>query len=105
MQMLLISDLDGTLLDRETYSFTAAIPALHQLRERQIPLVLCTSKTRAEVEAVRVALGNRHPFIVENGGAIFLPKRYFPFAIPGSEHRDGYDVVPLGDNYAELVQA
>ena len=104
MPMLVISDLDGTLLDRNTYAFAAATPALDKLLEQEIPLVLCTSKTRGEVEVVRAALGNRHPFIVENGGAIFIPEGYFPFSIDDAERRDGYDMIPLGDDYSELVR-
>ena len=47
---IVISDLDGTLLHAQTYSFDAAQPALQRLRKERIPLVLCSSKTRAEVE-------------------------------------------------------
>jgi len=44
------SDLDGTLLDARTYSFDAALPALGILRARRVPLVVCSSKTRTEIE-------------------------------------------------------
>ena len=43
------TDLDGTLLDPRTYAWTAARPALRALARRQQPLVIVTSKTRAEV--------------------------------------------------------
>ena len=52
--------------------------------------MLVTSKTRSEVEPVRRALGNHDPFIVENGGAAFLPAGSFPFPVPSvisGEHR------------------
>lgn len=71
--MIVFSDLDGTLLDRDTYSYAQAVPAMDQLRARGIPLVLVTSKTRAEVEALRAEMGNTDPFIVENGAAICFP--------------------------------
>jgi len=103
--LVVVSDLDGTMLDHTTYSFDAARPAIEQLNNAQVPLVLCTSKTRAEVEAVRAALGNRHPFIVENGGGVYVPMGYFPFEIDGAEPRDSYLVIPIGDPYAELVLA
>ena len=102
---LLFSDLDGTLLDPRTYSFDAALPALEALRRDGIPLVLVTSKTRAEVELWRRRLDNTEPFVVENGGAIYIPRGYFPFAADDARERDGYEVIELGAPYEELVAA
>src|SRR5215831_9783180 len=103
--LLVLSDLDGTLLDHTTYAFDAARAALERLRDARVPLVLCTSKTRAEVEPIRAALGNAHPFIVENGGGVYVPTDYFPFEIEGTERRGDCIVIPLGDPYAELTRA
>jgi mannosyl-3-phosphoglycerate phosphatase family protein len=100
---LIFTDLDGTLLDRDTYAWDGARPALDRLRLRGIPWVLVTSKTRAEVELWRRRLENRHPFIVENGGAAYIPLGYFPFAVRGGKHRDSYEVLEWGTPYAELV--
>ena len=36
-QLVLFSDLDGTLLDHESYSFDAARPALDRLRREDVP--------------------------------------------------------------------
>jgi mannosyl-3-phosphoglycerate phosphatase len=102
---VVFTDLDGTLLDHSTYSFTEARPALGLLKSRGIPLVICTSKTRREAEYWRRLLDNHHPFIVENGGAVFVPEGYFDFAIPGAEPRDGHLMLPLGAPYAELVES
>ncbi len=101
--VLLFSDLDGTLLDSRTYSYEAARPALEAIGRRGIPLVVVTSKTRAEVELWRRRLGNEEPFIVENGGAVYIPRGYFPFKIEGARRREGYDVIELGTPYGELV--
>ena len=100
--LLVFTDLDGTLLDHETYSFEPALPALTFLRERNIPLVLCTSKTRAEIEPLRNQLKNTHPFISENGGALFIPKGYFcpePETVLQDSH---YLTVELGTQYSQL---
>jgi mannosyl-3-phosphoglycerate phosphatase len=70
---LVATDLDGTLLDRETYGFAAALPALDALRRAGVPLVLCSSKTRAEMEPLAAAIGVRGPLVVENGGAVVEP--------------------------------
>jgi mannosyl-3-phosphoglycerate phosphatase len=98
---VLFSDLDGTLLHPLTYSFDPARPALDLIKERKIPLVLVSSKTRAELEAWRVRLGNDHPFVSENGGGIFIPGGYFPFPAGGSA-RAPYEVITLGMPYEEV---
>jgi len=101
---VIFTDLDGTLLDR-AYSYAAARPALALMRELDVPLVFCSSKTRAEIEYWRSRLNNRHPFIIENGGALYVPRDYFPFAIRAPVYRDGYAVFEFGDPYGELVGA
>lgn len=87
------------------YSCAAASPALGLLQELGMPLVLCTSKTRAEVEAIRLRLGNRDPFIVENGGALYIPQGYFPIDIQTPARRGEYGVIEIGTRYPELVQS
>jgi mannosyl-3-phosphoglycerate phosphatase family protein len=109
-QPIIFTDLDGTLLDHETYSFSAAMPALERIRERHIPLVFCSSKTRAEIEIWRKRLENHDPFISENGGAIFMPVSYFPEndiggLWPKTETIDGYCVLVLGTPYPVLRRA
>jgi mannosyl-3-phosphoglycerate phosphatase family protein len=77
-KLLVYTDLDGTLLDHFSYSFAAAQPMLGILDENNIPVIPVTSKTRAELFNLRNDLNNHHPFIVENGAAVFIPKDYFP---------------------------
>lgn len=100
---IVFTDLDGTLLEHETYSWDAARPALERLKDLRVPWVLVTSKTRAEVELWRSRLGNRHPYIVENGAAAFVPRDYFAFPIAGSVERDNYHVLEWGRKYGHLV--
>lgn len=104
MQPLIFTDLDGTLLD-DSYSFAAASPALQVIQERRIPLILCSSKTRTEIEYYRAKLNNVHPFISENGGAIFIPKEYFDFPVPNAIIGNQYLVVELGAPYPKLRSA
>ncbi len=68
---IVFSDLDGTLLDHDTYSYAPALPALEGLKARGIPVVLASSKTAAEIAPLRGALGLAHcPAIVENGAGV-----------------------------------
>ncbi len=71
---LVFSDLDGTLLDWQTYSPVVARPALARLRELGVPVIFCSSKTATEQRALRESLRIRSiPSIVENGAAIIVP--------------------------------
>ena len=103
--IVVFTDLDGTLLDADTYAWEMARPALQQLKSRGIPLVLATGKTRDESEFWRSLLRIGDPFIVENGGAAFIPKGYFPFPIPDAISRDGYQILEWGTPYDVLTNA
>lgn len=103
--ILLFTDLDGTFLDSDSYSWGAARPAIDRLRAEGIPWVFVTSKTRAEVEFWRRATGNSHPYIIENGAALVIPQGYFPSRVPDSRPFDGCDVVEWGTPYLDLVAA
>ena len=109
-KLIIITDMDGTLLDTASYSFDAALPALGLIRARNVPLIICSSKTRAEIEHYRQKLGNTHPFISENGGAVFVPKGYFrdeirPPVYAAAEEDTGYTVIRLGARYEDLRRA
>lgn len=102
LNVVVITDLDGTLLDRATYSYGPAIPALELLRRKEIPLVFCSAKTRAEQEVYRREIEIDDPFIVENGGAIFIPQGYFPFDFDYHKTIGRYSVIELGMPYQEV---
>lgn len=69
--LIVFTDLDGTLLDHHSYSYSAAMPAIRTLRDRGIPLVLASSKTAAEIAPLRAELGfSDTPAIVENGAGV-----------------------------------
>jgi mannosyl-3-phosphoglycerate phosphatase len=73
MEILIFSDLDGTLLDHFTYQSAAASQTLEQLKCANIPVILNTSKTFAELEIINNDLHLNAPFIIENGAAIYIP--------------------------------
>ncbi|MDA7429720.1 HAD hydrolase family protein [Primorskyibacter aestuariivivens] len=74
LPLLVFSDLDGTLLDHQSYSWRAARPGLDRLKELGAGLVLASSKTAAEMVGLRRNLGLEHfPAIVENGAGLLWP--------------------------------
>ncbi|OYT27545.1 MAG: mannosyl-3-phosphoglycerate phosphatase [Candidatus Altiarchaeales archaeon ex4484_96] len=99
-ELIIYSDLDGTLLD-EKYSFRDALPALRRLKEKDIPLILCSSKTRAEIEIFREKMGLMTPFISENGGSVFIPSGYFDDVVYDKKV-DGYGIFELGTPIKQL---
>lgn len=106
-KLIIFTDLDGTLLDAG-YSFNKALTALALIREQNIPLIICSSKTRVEIEHCRKKLKNTWPFISENGGGIYIPdnstlkmkKSKFR-----TENRDSYMNIKLGAEYRQLRNA
>ncbi|MBB5187627.1 D-glycerate 3-kinase [Zhongshania antarctica] len=72
-QSLVFTDLDGSLLDHDNYSFSAATQALARLADLGVVWVLNTSKTQAELHQLAAQLNNPYPFIIENGAAVVVP--------------------------------
>jgi mannosyl-3-phosphoglycerate phosphatase len=97
--LLVVTDLDGTLLDEATYTHEPAQPALGALRRRGARLVCATSKTAREVALLVAQLDLPVAAIVENGGAVLLPA--------GFSEAQGGDAVrmPLGVTRPVLVEA
>ncbi|MBE0525108.1 MAG: mannosyl-3-phosphoglycerate phosphatase [Methanosarcinales archaeon] len=100
---IIFTDMDGTLIDHNSYSYELALPALELIRKKNIPLIFCTSKTRAELDIYSKELDLHHPMISENGGAIFIPEDYFDFDFEYDKLSDHYKVIELGIQY-EILQ-
>ncbi len=98
---LIFTALEGALLDPRTGSFFGAEEALSELERHHIPLILVTSRTRAEIEPLRRKMEHGHPFITESGGGIFFPDGYFNIKIPGAERSGRYLRVAQGRPYEE----
>lgn len=106
VRLIVFSDLDGCLLDRSSGSFEPARPALLALQRSGVPLVLCSGKTRAEMEPLAARLGLHTPLVVENGGAIVLPSdpAELEWRAAGRGAGEAF-VLPLGVPRARLVEA
>ena len=101
---VVFTDLDGTLLHPLTYSYTQALDALRLLQDKGIAIIFCSAKTRSEQQVYREELSINEPFIVENGGAIFIPKDYFRFPFTYDKATEDYFVIELGIPYQEVRQ-
>jgi len=102
-QWLVITDLDGTLLNHDSYNFDAAKKAIIDLQKKSIPVILNTSKTYAETKTIRQVLGLVDPFIVENGSSIYLPKNQFNKPVNASSREDYWELL-LGASQKKIAE-
>ncbi|PYU34359.1 MAG: hypothetical protein DMG31_06240 [Acidobacteria bacterium] len=82
-----------------------ASEALMEIERRNIPLVLSTNGTRAQLEPLRRKLGHAHPFMTEGGGGLFLPDGYFALRLEGAKRVGRYLCVPFGRSSQEAAAA
>lgn len=96
--LLVFTDLDGSLLDHHSYDWQPAQAWLDRLGSAKVPVILTTSKTSAEVATVQKQLQLTHyPFIAENGALIKLPADW-----PGNS--DDVSGHIIGNSYSEIRQ-
>ena len=76
-KFIILTDLDGSLLDHYNYEFEPALEAINLCHEYAIPIIINTSKTFEEVKGLRKEMHIYHPFVVENGGGVFFSKKEF----------------------------
>lgn len=105
MKILLFSDLDGSLLDHDTYGFDEARDTVAALQAGGVAIIINSSKTDAEIRGYVSALGLSEPFICEGGGLLFCPAGLFPYAPEASWQEGGYQVHLLGRGVEELRTA
>lgn len=101
-KIIVFTDLDGTLLDAETYSYARSRPALKRLQAVGVPVVFCSAKTEAEQVPLRESLDVTTPYIVENGSAVVVPPGKFTLPYHDSEAEDGTRYVVFGLPVAEI---
>ena len=72
IKVLIFTDLDGSLLHRDTFKFDEIKDYLKQLISKGIFIIPNTSKTEKEIVEFIKELGSELPFISENGSSICL---------------------------------
>lgn len=103
MKKIIFTDLDGTFLNHDDYSFEASTEALAQIKKKNIPIIFTTSKTKKEVEILQKKVGIKEPFIIENGAALFIPNRYQNFNLDFLKDFEDKKVLVFGKPYQEIV--
>lgn len=97
--LIVFTDVEGTLLDSHTQLWQPASEWLLRLQEHKVPVVLCSSKTAAEMMLLQKELGlGLQPLIAENGAVIQLAEAWqdddaYPRLITGSPHAEIQDVL------------
>lgn len=111
LPLLVFSDLDGTLLDHESYCWDAAAPALKVLKDIGAGVVLASSKTAAEMRKIQAEMGlTDWPAIVENGAGVLDDERddrdYQAIRAALAEAPEHHHFVGFGDmTIDEVVEA
>jgi mannosyl-3-phosphoglycerate phosphatase len=101
--MLIFTDVDGTLLDLENATWSAAEPSLQLARERGIPVILCGSRTFEECAHLQRQMNLRGPLIFENGAGVALPQAQFRRpSQPGMDEKDGFWLCRVAQPYAHI---
>ena len=75
MKLLLFSDLDGTFMNHDDYSFDSLKEYISKLKNNHL-IIFNTSKTFPEVIKIKKSLNINFPFIIENGACIFFPEDF-----------------------------
>jgi mannosyl-3-phosphoglycerate phosphatase len=104
-RLVVVTDIDGSLLEPGTRSKPDERAALDFLAARGIPLVINSSRTRAEIERLHQTLQLLTPFISEHGSALFVPHGAFPFVPARGLPAVGGSVIEFGRRYHEVVEA
>ena len=76
MKILIFSDLDGTFMNHNDYSYSHLKNFISKIKKKS-EIIFTSSKTFSEMSKIYENLNINFPFIVENGACIYFPKNYF----------------------------
>jgi mannosyl-3-phosphoglycerate phosphatase len=102
-QRVVVSGVDGGLLD-PTRGWDGARPALAVLARLRLPLVLCSTRPRAELAVLSRLFGLDAPMIVENGAALLVPHGHLPSGLPDLPSDGSHHVLALGPGRDALLE-
>mgnify|MGYP003575666905 FL=1 len=100
---IIFTDIDATLIETVPTNYNISLNIVDEVKKMNIPLILCSSKTRVEQIRIRKLLRLKDPYIVENGGAIIIPNNYFSISINDKTNNEIVDeVIKLGVSAQEI---
>jgi len=104
-QLVVVTDIEDSLVQADARSLPDERAALEFLASHGVPLIINSSRTRAEIERLHERLQLVTPFISEHGSALCLPPGCLP-EIPDSAIRtvSGH-VIEFGRPYHEVAEA
>jgi mannosyl-3-phosphoglycerate phosphatase len=99
---VVFSDVD-TLAGSTASLPTEALSLLREVALRRLPLVLSSTRSRAELDVIQQELGIHAPFIFESGAAVSVPPGYFRGPVQGAHAVGDRLVVPFGRPCREVI--
>jgi mannosyl-3-phosphoglycerate phosphatase len=106
LQKVVFTDIDGTLTNIFSGKYEGTDKMVSILKANNIPVILCSAKTRSEQNKIRNDLGlTADPFIVENGGAIIIPNNYFDLSsacFDKTKQEEEYIIIELAKSAKEV---
>jgi len=75
------------------------------LDQANVPCIWLTSRTRAQIDDPLRKLGHTHPFIGEDGSAVYIPEDYFHLRGEKSERRGRFLCIPVAQSQPAAADA
>jgi predicted mannosyl-3-phosphoglycerate phosphatase (HAD superfamily) len=95
---------DSVVLPATRQDCETALDAFADLARDNIAMVLCSGATRSQLDSLASALDIWHPFICEDGSAVFVPQGYFGADVPGARRRGSWEVVEFARAHRAVIE-
>jgi mannosyl-3-phosphoglycerate phosphatase len=104
-RLVVVTDVEDSLLDSDAPALPEERAALDFLAAHGVPLIINSSRTRAEIERLHERLQLLTPFISEHGSALFLPPGCLPTIPERAARTVSGHVIEFGRPYHEVADA
>jgi mannosyl-3-phosphoglycerate phosphatase family protein len=104
-RQIIFTAVDNLFLNAAGEDWEAASDAIAKLGRHGIPLILCSSGTRAQIDSLRRKIQHGHPFMTESGSGLFIPDGYFNLRLEGGTRVGRNFCVPFARPQAEAAAA